>query len=86
MAAGYRGHVAPWIGGLSSPPAAPAGGAGYRGHLFFWIGGLCAPVSTPPEPAPDATGGRLLRAAFIRRQNEAIIAAVTALAASGVLQ
>lgn len=39
--AGYRGLLAPWIGGASSAPE--AADAGFKGLLAPWIGGAASP-------------------------------------------
>jgi len=48
MAEGYRGLLAPWIGGAAKPGAV---GQGYRGLLAFWAGGA-ANYGTAPLAAP----------------------------------
>ena len=47
MAEGYRGLLAPWIGGAGKPAAGSAG-AGYRGLLAFWAGGAANSGVAPP--------------------------------------
>jgi hypothetical protein len=56
--AGFRGMLAPWIGGVASPPA--TGSAGYRGLLGIWLGGISAPAAapTPPRSTSGGAGGR----------------------------
>lgn len=46
MATGYRGLLAPWIGGAGKPPASAT--QGYRGLFAFWMGGAATYGSTPP--------------------------------------
>lgn len=50
MSAGYRGLLAPWIGGAGS-----VGQHGYRGLMAFWVGGASAlaPITPPPPPPPE---------------------------------
>lgn len=59
MAAGYRGLLAPWIGGAGA--VVPADG-GPRSLLAFWIGGAGAQVDAepppPPAPPPPLVGSR----------------------------
>lgn len=43
MAGGVKSLLAPWIGGVSSPP-----GGGYRSLLAFWAGGTYGDVVPTP--------------------------------------
>lgn len=42
--AGYRGLLAPWIGGAGSPRSEDVG---YRGLLAPWVGGAANPAAAP---------------------------------------
>lgn len=59
MAEGYRGLLAPWIGGAGKPAAGSAG-AGYRGLLAFWAGG-----AANSGGAPAVTGHRRPSGVFL---------------------
>lgn len=56
MAAGFRGPLAPWVGGAgaSSGAEAPAT-VGFRGLLAPWVGGVSAPAGAE---APATVGFR----------------------------
>ena len=66
MAAGYRGLLAPWIGGAANNGAQKVG---YRSLLAFWIGGAAIYGATPPTPPivpsqPTFGGGGYSRHSF----------------------
>lgn len=50
MADGYRGLLAPWIGGAANSGGAAPTPVGYRGLLAFWSGGAANFGEAPPEP------------------------------------
>jgi len=50
MADGYRGLLAPWIGGAADPGGTPTP-AGVRSLLAPWFGGAGSPGGTPPTSA-----------------------------------
>ena len=58
MADGYRGLLAPWIGGAADNQTSP--GVGYRGMLAFWTGGAANSGVAPP-----ATGNRRPSGVFL---------------------
>jgi hypothetical protein len=57
VADGFRSLLAPWIGGASSPPGAPAAQGGFRSLLAFWAGGATTGIVVTPEPETTVSGG-----------------------------
>lgn len=92
MSAGYRGLLAPWVGGASAPSAAPPPAAGYTSLLAFWMGGAAGPVTVeppvPPPPGPSVgrRGGvgyappRLVPKTYIARPRVGLLLRAGALA------